>query len=800
MHPAKPASARVLAHIAAVPLLLSLGLIAVLAGPQSAAGHLWIAQSNGLLNVATDSGELRFEIPQSSALAAVAVNDVTGDVWAYGNKELLAWSRLGQPLVRVATPPSTHGGDPVDLVVDARGNNLWMAVKRDLYRFDPQGQLRSTLTSGREIVALSMDRNRSRLWLATTSELHAYDLNGARILAMDLGRPASSIVDMAYDVRGDAVWVVFADRLQRYDAANVLALEVAGDFGGALAVDGAGGAWLMRDRLLRHVSATGDFDAMLEPFSGFPDKTIVDAVADPGDASVWVASARYIRHYGADGALLHHLAPELGDGVVRRLRRAGLYTDLDPPELDIVAPPNGALLATNRPPIELAYSDTGVGVATTLIAFRRDGLMLDVACEAGAREATCQLSSALPEGDVHLSVTVADLAGNVSAPAELHIVVDTVPPAAPAAAAISVEQLPEGRIAMTGAAGAVEGGSTVRITNTRTGQSVTVTAAADGSFTAVIAGEPGDELSVAATDRAGNSGPAVTVELPAAGGLTILQPADGATVPMDRVVVSGILERHLNAAVSVNGIAATTLAEPDVLRFYATVPLSTGSNAITATAVLQDGRSVTHAISVQRTVPTYRLTIDQTSGLAPLKATFRVATNATGLLRIEYDFDGNGTVDRTNFNLTSASYTYSSHGIYAPRVDVYRFNQFTRRYELMQRHIASVAVFGAAQLQESLELVLRAVWTGMTTALMDADVARALTAFSPSSRPQYEEVFETLRLRMHEIIGNLTQIERLRVGDEIAEVAVMDVRGGYARVHLIGFIKDSAGFWRIDSM
>src|SRR5207244_11267469 len=81
--------------------------------------------------------------------------------------------------------------------------------------------------------------------------------------------------------------------------------------------------------------------------------------------------------------------------------------------------------------------------------------------------------------------------------------VDTDPPPAPTLRLITVSGVTNGQVTVTGAAGSVEGGARVTITNTRTGEKVTVTANADGSFTAQIAAQAGAVWSIVVTDAAG---------------------------------------------------------------------------------------------------------------------------------------------------------------------------------------------------------------------------------------------------------------------------------------------------------
>ena len=82
---------------------------------------------------------------------------------------------------------------------------------------------------------------------------------------------------------------------------------------------------------------------------------------------------------------------------------------------------------------------------------------------------------------------------------------DTDPPPAPKLGLITVSGVTNGQVTVTGAAGSVEGGARVTITNTHTGEKVTVTANADGSFTAQITAQAGDVWSIVVTDAAGNA-------------------------------------------------------------------------------------------------------------------------------------------------------------------------------------------------------------------------------------------------------------------------------------------------------
>lgn len=883
-----PTSSQRWTHVRhAFAAVLAIGGIAAVAsaGLQDTAGFLWVAESGGVLNIATDSGAVRFEIPQTLGVSAVAVNDFNGEPWAYGNKRLLGFSRSGSPRVDVETPAPIHGGDPAELVVDGNAGTLWLAIKRDLYRYDLQGNLKQTLILPRNVVAATLDRDRSVLWVAQEQQLRLYDAEGVAEKTIDLPF-TEKVADLAYDRRLGEVWVAEADRLRRYDAHGAPVFEVRGNYLGAIAPDGAGGLWQARQGVLMHYDGAGRTQVSVQPFAGQPDGAIVDVVADPHDASVWVASRKSVSQYAVDGERVAHL-PELGDGVVRRLSRGALYADLDPPEMTITAPAEGSLTNNNRPTIGLSFFDLGVGVDPGTIRVSVDGQPVAASCTAAATTATCLPAATLGDGERRLAVTVADRMLNVSDAAEvrltidtvapeisiaspaagtvtnqaaqvlrgglgeagtlsldgvtvvldgafrfaiertlqeganrfefaatdragntsshvLAVMLDTVAPALPVPALIHVSEPSAGRVLVSGAAGSVEPGVTVRITNDRTGLTVTVVAAADGSFQATIDASAGDSLSITVVDAAANASTVLGVQVPAGVSLTIQEPSDGAALQQESVLVAGSFKGPLNSVITVNGQAAKVLSDGGVVKFHAVVALKSGANTVNVAAALQDGSTLNKAVSVTRSTGSLLLRVTPLVGTAPLTVSFNLTGVFSGSDDLRFDFNGDGVFDYYKSGLPSYGITavraYDTPGLYRPVAQLSRYNYSSRRYEVVYQQVVPVAVLDAAQLEAHQDLVLRSVWGGLNTALRAGDLQRALSALSFDSRTTYgETVFEPLLPQMNRILDDFTDIEPMVIADNYAEYAIMNV-SGEGRVHVIGFVRGADGIWRIDQM
>ena len=181
------------------------------------------------------------------------------------------------------------------------------------------------------------------------------------------------------------------------------------------------------------------------------------------------------------------------------------FADLVSPELGILRPPDGSWLATNAPDLQLAYTDAASGIDAASLRVVVDGQDVTATCAPVEGGSACVLAGVLTlsEGAHVLHAEVADRMGN-RAEASASFTVDTLPPATPDDGLIAVEPTADPELwQLTGAPGAVEPGGTVLVRNTRTGETVSVTAGPDGSFSVSIRAEQGDALEVRA-DRAGN--------------------------------------------------------------------------------------------------------------------------------------------------------------------------------------------------------------------------------------------------------------------------------------------------------
>jgi hypothetical protein len=295
-------------------------------------------------------------------------------------------------------------------------------------------------------------------------------------------------------------------------------------------------------------------------------------------------------------------------------------------------------------------------------------------------------------------------------------------------------------------------------------------------------------LTAKATDNLGATTASAPVSiLVNAFGLTIVSPVDGATVAGDRVTVSGSFQAPPHSGISVNGVVAVVAGSD----FYAhDVPISAGSQTLTATLTTLDGKTASQSISVTGApAPGVQINASPQSGLPPLEVNFTITnTTPSPIQKVEIDWDGNGTFDLTmsgDFTLTySTPWTYRT----AVKVTLADGSAYTQSFPIV--------VQDAAQMDQ----MFKSLWSGMNDALIAGDKAAALNYLSPPARAKYGPVFDVLMPHMAEIVGSYSQPQLGNYSEGMAEYAIGRTINGTRHVFLIYFLQDPSGIWRLDSM
>ena len=394
---------------------------------------LWVAESEGLLKVLTESGDIAFELAIPETINALSVSPIDRTIWVLTNDERLeGFDANGQSIADNSFTFAT----PIERMVVGR-NHAWLVSNNTLQiaqRNDPSQDL-VNVDFPEPIQDLIYDSLRDQVWVVLANSAVSFDSSGAQ--QSEISTQTASIEAAAYDKRLDNIWLVVNDAtnntIRRYKNNGELALEF--DAGSTTSwskasPDSNGGLWLANDLEISHVNQRAEVEFTLPAFSDSVDGTvIVDIAAGSKDGSLWAASQTTLRQYDLAGTLLKTLTPDLGDGIIRNLNHIDLETELPAtlPSITITSPEDGANLV-ETPSIGLSISPSIDTADLLSIVFTDNGSPIASSCEqTTAPELNCSID-ALSEGEHQVSVIVNAIDGTASEAALVSFNIDSIAP------------------------------------------------------------------------------------------------------------------------------------------------------------------------------------------------------------------------------------------------------------------------------------------------------------------------------------------------------------------------------------
>jgi hypothetical protein len=306
----------------------------------------------------------------------------------------------------------------------------------------------------------------------------------------------------------------------------------------------------------------------------------------------------------------------------------------------------------------------------------------------------------------------------------------------------------------------------------------TLTARATDSRTSQATSSP-VTISVAAA--------APTLAIAAAAGL------DGSTVNESTTLINGTITAPPNSGVTVNGMLATVGTDNQFS--VNDVPLNAGANAITLVVTTQDGETASQAITINSSgaAAPFTVTVDEPDGIAPHTVTFSISGGGTPVASVEFDVDGNGTVDITTPGIPAAGVqaTYSSAGTVRPRVTFKDASGTVIYTTTKQVHIVDPA--------DKYNLV-KGAYTDMVNRLKAGTNSTALNLFFGHARSTYDDIFTKLGADLPAIANQLGTVESINFSKSSAEVVMSRTVSGTKQIFMIYLMRGEDGIWRIESM
>jgi hypothetical protein len=467
----------------------------------TATGQVWLASQKSLYQV-DRAGRLIGTHSLKHPVQALAIDQDAAKLWLATNKSVSAYDAAGNEAgsARLASRAAIK-----DLAFDSRLGLLWIAQANALQWFARDGRTQSFPMRG--IAKLTTD-GQGGVWAASNQSLIRIDASGVRLLEVV---PPDALVDVEANLRDGSVWRLGTEWAAKYDLNGQLLIQRhRSEIGkGALSslalyidlvpptlstVEPKEGAYL--STLLPKVRLEHDRDVDLRTLKAEVNGAEVILRCQPDRAAATCHPAANL----LEGDVTLALTAEDYAGNLSAPAEARFTLDITPPEISLSSPVDG--FVTNEVTVVV------LGRISEMAELKLNGTELSLDGE--QRFAT---SAGLAEGLNTLQLLATDRAGN-AAERSVQVVLDTIPPAVPTVGAISISQVVDGKATVIGQAGSVEPGSTVTITNTRTGEKVVVRADVQGRFSATLAAQPGDVFSISVGDAAGNGSPPEQVSVP----------------------------------------------------------------------------------------------------------------------------------------------------------------------------------------------------------------------------------------------------------------------------------------------
>jgi hypothetical protein len=303
---------------------------------------------------------------------------------------------------------------------------------------------------------------------------------------------------------------------------------------------------------------------------------------------------------------------------------------------------------------------------------------------------------------------------------------------------------------------------------------------------------PTPKATISATPTRTPTPAATPTPTPAFGALSIALtfPGTGAVIASDRINVEGTFQGPPNTGVTVNDRVAYASGGRFVLN---SLPLTAGSNVITAVATTPAGQSAQATVTVNATgaPPDLILEADVTSGASPLVVTFTYDFRSSeAIRRLAIDFDGDGRDDfSTKKPPTAMQNSYTRSGLYVATLTI------TDRLGAVHKAALAIEV-RAWDVRDSL---FHGVWDAMTDALARRDVEAALQPLNARARERYAPVFNELAADLPSIVASYSVPQFVSEGPGYLEYAVARLIDGETKIFFVYLLRDADGVWRMDS-
>jgi hypothetical protein len=747
---------------------------------------VWVAGSSDAQHFSA-SGQLLGTLDGSDSIDDIALAQ-DGSLWLIAGERLAHYSAQGTLIARARLTGEMQRAS--SLAIDDSNGALWLGAGRRLFQLalalPVQSRFSRTLAS--EVDALALDTASGNIWVASRAAIMGFSKDGTAIATTELrfytfqGGPA-----LVFDAASRSLWLGHFLGISRFDAdgkfvttrpalgeVQAISRAPAGITPIVTLVSPANN--LLTSNALIPIRVHYDASCFGQP-CGYPPSVFAtytitatlngqpigaSFVFDPAsNDAVFTPATRH-----AEG--LNTFTAFVTDGSGRRSQplTSQFTVDSVAPQFVNVTPADGSVFTT--PGITLQGSVDDLTARVSLQNFSGAAV---TGADPQATPFSWQI--ALQPGTNAFRLVTADPAGNTRQ-LSLTFVYSTLTLAI--ASPANGATIDADRVTVTGT---FTGATTASVTVN--GVAATVSGTSFSAADVPLTFGPNTLTVVGVTPQGARDTRSITVNSTAPA-ITVSTPAPGASVNSDRVLVRGTLRAVANSGVRVNGVVAAVDASGN---FFAVVPLTPGTNTLTAQATAPSGASATRIITINATgaSPPVVVTAEPTSGMAPLTVAFKV--DNTTALDATFTFDGTGPYSVPAGASATLNATYPE-GVFTATLVV---NGGAPQVFVIE--VTSIA---------SIDAMLQAMWRKVVDRLAAGDIEGAVVFFAPGQRDQYREILNDVAPALPAMFASFPAITPTAITDGDAEYFVVVPEAGTRYGYYLYFTRDGDGVWRLHSL
>jgi hypothetical protein len=272
--------------------------------------------------------------------------------------------------------------------------------------------------------------------------------------------------------------------------------------------------------------------------------------------------------------------------------------------------------------------------------------------------------------------------------------------------------------------------------------------------------------------------------------ISITSPADGAAINKPSTTVVGTVTSNADEVwVTVNGMPAVIYGNQFVVN---NLPLTNGSNRIIVNSMDSNGAMTRTETTVTADITTQsvQLSSNVMSGIAPLTVYFTLSSSLTNTIAsYQIDYEGDGTIDYSGSTFDNISHTYSTEGIFYPKITMTD----------SKGNVYADACMIVVQNKAAIDSLLLAKWQAFKKALAAGRINDAVKYFAARSKTAIRSQLTALSQKLRQIVSDMGVITLVDVKGHNAEYDLRTIRNNKTYSFQVLFIQDSDGAWRIRS-